>query len=169
MPVATLVQRLQYLDRPAVLGVTHRLLREKTMKGDDRAVAMAGFEPALTQAQRRLYDAVISTFQAAGLSPPAVADVSRKLDVDEEQLRPIVELCIDQGHLTRLGDGMFLHADGEARARELIGAELRDDKGLTISEIKEVLGVSRKYAVPICEYLDRVGFTRRVAARRVLA
>ena len=169
MPVATLVQRLRYLDRPAVLGVAHRLLRERTMTGDDRAVALAGFEPALTQAQRRLRDAVVTAFRTAGLAPPAVADLSRKLDVDEEQLRPIVELCVNQGHLTRLGDGMFLHADSEARARELIGAELRDDEGLTISEIKEVLGVSRKYAVPICEHLDRIGFTRRVADRRVLA
>ncbi len=63
---------------------------------------------------------------------------------------------------------MFLHTDGEIRARELIAAELRGGDGLTISEIKELLGVSRKYAVPICEHLDRVGFTRRVADRRVL-
>ena len=169
MPVATLVQRLQYLDRHAVLGVTHRLLRERTMTGDDRAVAMAGFEPALTQAQRRLHDAVITAFRTAGLAPPAVSDLSRKLDVDEEKLRPIVELCIGQGYLTRLGDGMFLHADSEIRARELIAAELRGSDGLTISEIKKVLGVSRKYAVPICEHLDRIGFTRRVADRRILA
>jgi len=169
MPVATLVQRLQYLDRPTVLGVTHRLLREQTIKGDDRAVALAGFEPALTQAQRRLHDAVITAFRTAGLSPPTVADISQKLDVNEDQLRPIVELCINQGHLTRLGGGMFLHADGEIRARELIAAELRGGDGLTVSEIKETLGVSRKYAVPICEHLDRIGFTRRVADRRVLA
>jgi len=169
MPLATLAQRLDYLDRAAVLGVVKRLVREKTITGDDRAVAMTGFEPALTQAQRRLHDAVVSTFRIAGLAPPGVADLSKALDVDEEQLRPIIELCVNQGHLIRLGSGMFLHADGEARARQLIGVELGEGERLTLSEIKNILGVSRKYAVPICEHLDRIGFTRRVADRRVLA
>ncbi len=169
VPVPVLVQRLHYLERPVVLGIVRRLLDERAITGDDRAVALAGFEPVLTRSQRRLHDAVVSTFRAAGLAPPGVARLSQALDVDEEQLRPIVELCVNQGHLLRLGDGMFLHADGEARVRELIGAELQSGEGLTVSQIKDVLGVSRKYAVPICEHLDRIGFTRRVADRRVLA
>ena len=109
------------------------------------------------------------TFRTKGLTPPAVTDLSQELNVDQEQLRPIIELCVNQGLLTRLGDGMFLHTDGEARARALIGAKLNTGAGLTVSQIKDVLGVSRKYAVPICEHLDRIGFTRRVADRRILA
>jgi selenocysteine-specific elongation factor len=42
-------------------------------------------------------------------------------------------------------------------------------QGLTVSEIREVLKTTRKYAVPLCEYFDRVGFTRRENDRRVLA
>ena len=168
VPVPVLVQRLHYLERPVVLGIVQRLLDEQAITGDDRSVALAGFEPVLTRTQRRLRDEVVSTFRTAGLAPPGVADLSKALDVDEEQLRPIVELCVNQGHLMRLGNGMFLHADGEARARELIGAELCQGEALTVSEIKNILGVSRKYAVPICEHLDRIGFTRRVADRRVL-
>ncbi|NIS35451.1 MAG: selenocysteine-specific translation factor, partial [Actinobacteria bacterium] len=78
------------------------------------------------------------------------------------------ELCVDEGYLTRVGDGMFLHRDREAELRDRLAPALRDD-GLTVSEIKTVLGISRKYAVPICEYLDRIGFTRRIEDRRVLA
>ncbi len=169
VPVPVLVQRLHYLERPVVLGIVHRLLEERAITGDDHSVALAGFEPVLTHTQRRLREVVLDTFRTAGLAPPDVADLSKALDVDEEQLRPIVELCVNQGHLARLGKGLFMHADGEARARELIGVELREGEGLTISQIKNILGVSRKYAVPICEHLDRIGFTRRVADRRVLA
>ena len=41
--------------------------------------------------------------------------------------------------------------------------------GLTVAEIRDILGTTRKYAVPICEYLDRVGFTRREGDLRLLA
>ncbi len=169
IPVPVLVQRLHYLERPVVLGIVRRLLDERALTGDDHAVALVGFEPVLTQTQRRLHGAVVTTFRTAGLAPPGVADLSQTLNVDEELLRPIVELCVNEGHLTRLGDGMFLHADGEARVRELVAASLGDGDGMTLSEIKNILGVSRKYAVPICEHLDRVGFTRRIDDRRVLA
>ena len=169
MPVVTLAQRLHYLDRAAVLGVVRRLLGENVLTGNDQAVAMADFAPVLTQAQQRLHGAIVGAFEAAGLTPPAVAELSRDLDVAEELLRPIIELCVDQGHLARLGDGMFLHCDQEALARRRLEPELRASGGLAMSEIKSVLGVSRKYAVPICEYLDRIGFTRRVDDRRVLA
>jgi selenocysteine-specific elongation factor len=40
---------------------------------------------------------------------------------------------------------------------------------LTLSEIREILETTRKYAVPLCEYLDRIGFTKRQGDVRVLA
>ena len=169
MPVVTLAQRLHYLDRAAVLGIVARLRGEKVLTGSDQNVALADFAPVLTQAQQRLHGAIVSAFETAGLTPPAVAELSRNLDVAEEQLRPIIELCVNQGHLARLGEGMFLHRDQEALVRRRLEDELRSGDGMTMSEIKSVLGVSRKYAVPICEYLDRIGFTRRVNDRRVLA
>jgi selenocysteine-specific elongation factor len=41
-------------------------------------------------------------------------------------------------------------------------------KGLTVAEIRDILGTTRKYAVPLCEYLDRVGVTKREGDLRVL-
>ena len=111
----------------------------------------------------------MNAFEAAGLTPPTLAELSKQLDATPGQVSPVVELCVDEGYLTRLGDGQFLHRDRVADVRCQLEGELRDRGGLTVSEIKAVLGISRKYAVPICEHLDRIGFTRRVGDRRVLA
>jgi selenocysteine-specific elongation factor len=46
---------------------------------------------------------------------------------------------------------------------------LQDGRGLTVSEIRDLLQTTRKYAVPLCEYLDRQGFTRREGDLRFLA
>jgi selenocysteine-specific elongation factor len=77
-------------------------------------------------------------------------------------------LAVAEGDLVEINQEMYLHRDDEARLRSLIGAALAGNEGLTVSEIREVLNTSRKYAVPLVEYLDRVGFTQRLGDKRKL-
>ena len=60
----------------------------------------------------------------------------------------------------RITDDLYLHADAEAEMRRRVTASLAaGGPGLTVAEIRDLLGTTRKYAVPLCEYLDRVGVT----------
>ncbi len=53
--------------------------------------------------------------------------------------------------------------------RQLVTERLAEGKRLTVAEIRDILGTTRKYAVPLCEYLDRAGVTRREGDQRLLA
>jgi len=53
--------------------------------------------------------------------------------------------------------------------RRRVREGLSQGKGLTVAEIRDILGTTRKYAVPLCEYLDRSGVTRRDGDLRYLA
>jgi len=68
-----------------------------------------------------------------------------------------------------VGDGIFLHSEWEKQLRERVTRSLARSGGMTLSEIRQLLETSRKFAVPLCEYLDRIGLTHRVGDRRVLA
>jgi len=61
----------------------------------------------------------------------------------------------------RIADAIYLHRDAETQMRKLVGERLAAGKGLTVAEIRDLLSTTRKFAVPLCEYLDRVGVTRR--------
>ena len=63
---------------------------------------------------------------------------------------------------------MYLHADVERELRRKLQEALEQGPGMTLSEIRELLQTTRKYAVPICEYLDRIGFTERAGDLRRL-
>ena len=60
-------------------------------------------------------------------------------------------------------------AETEEQLRTQLRAAIADNGGLTLSQIREILETTRKYAVPLCEYLDRIGFTKRKGDFRVLA
>ena len=67
-----------------------------------------------------------------------------------------------------MSDEIYLHRDVEQQCRERLTDRLATPDGLTMSEIRDILQTTRKYAVPFCEYLDRIGFTERRGDNRVL-
>ena len=83
-------------------------------------------------------------------------------------------VCVAEAALVKVQDGLYLASQHERVMREKVTAELksrseRGQQGLTVAEIRDLLGTTRKYAVPLCEYLDRVGVTRREGDFRWLA
>ena len=81
----------------------------------------------------------------------------------------LVALAAANGELVAINSDYYLHADVDRATRERLAAALSGGAGLTVSQIREILNTSRKYAVPYCEYLDRIGFTRREGDVRSLA
>ena len=77
-------------------------------------------------------------------------------------------MCVAEGYLCKVTDEIYLHADVEAEMRRLVAEKLAGRAGSTVSEIRDWLGTTRKFAVPLCEYLDRIGLTRREGDLRLL-
>jgi selenocysteine-specific elongation factor len=170
IPRSRLAQALSRRGRPHVIGaIIDRLIRAGQLVGDDQSIALPRFAPRLTAAQALLRQRLLDAFSSAGLSPPDVSTVARDARASDADLRPVVDLCVAEGQLVHVGDGMFLHRDAEAALRARVRAIFDGQTGMTLGRIREALGTSRKYALPFCEYLDRIGLTRRVGDERVLA
>ena len=81
----------------------------------------------------------------------------------------LLALAAANGDLVEISDDYYMHSDVEQQSKETLAEKLAEGTGMTMSEIRETLQTSRKYAVPFCEYLDRIGFTQRQGDVRVLA
>lgn len=170
IPRQRLVARLDYLgDEQMVQAVVQRLVAFKRVTGDERAVARSGFAPKLSAAERRLRDQVLAAFEAAALQPPSLDELTKKAVARADAVGQIVDLCVAEGLLAQVSSDVFLHVKAEADLRQRITAALQTRPGLAVSDVRDILGVTRKYALPFCEYLDRVGCTRREGDLRVLA
>jgi selenocysteine-specific elongation factor len=165
-----LVNRFAYLDNPPLIDVViQRLVRDKKLRESDRGVALAGHGPQLSAGEQKLVDEIIDRFRAAGFQPPTVNELQKSVLKNQAVVPKLVELAAAEGHLIAVSSEFYLHREIEGKLRETLTAELASGKGLTMSEIRERLATTRKYAVPICEYLDRIGFTRREGDLRYLA
>jgi selenocysteine-specific elongation factor len=165
-----LLNRFAYLDNPPLVeAVLERMVREKKLRVSERGVALAGHGPQLSANEQKLVDEIVERFRAAGFQPPTVPELQKSVTKNQAVVPKLVELAAAEGHLIAVSGEFYLHREMESRLRESLGVELAGGKGLTMSEIRERLETTRKYAVPICEYLDRVGFTRREGDLRFLA
>jgi selenocysteine-specific elongation factor len=161
--------QLDYVgDDQLVHAAVDRLMARKQLIGDLRRVGRADFKPKLSGNLRKLKDKLIAAYREAKFQPPEPSSFTGTAGGNAANLRDLFEVCVAEGHLARVTDEIYLHVDADAEMRRLVTERLQKASGLTVAEIRDLLGTTRKYAVPLCEYLDRVGVTRREGDLRLL-
>jgi selenocysteine-specific elongation factor len=156
-------------DDGLVQATVERLLKNKKLVGDARRVARADFKPKLSANLRKLKDTVVQTFLGANFQPPPPASFAPQAGGNAANLKDLFDVCVAEGELVHIVDDIYLHAAAEAKMRQIVAERLKTPPGATVAEIRDLLGTTRKFAVPFCEYLDRSKLTRRAGDLRVLA
>jgi selenocysteine-specific elongation factor len=155
-------------DDALVHAATERLLQQKKLAGDLRRVARADFKPKLSGNQRKLKDRIVAAYQEARFQPPEPDSFAPHAGGNAASLKDLFEVCVAEGLLVHVVDNLYLHGEVDGEMRRRVTEKLAEGAALTVAEIRDLLGTTRKYAVPLCEHLDRVGVTRREGDLRIL-
>lgn len=138
-----------------------------TISGD--IVQRANRQIALTPEEAKAKEQIAREFERAGLAVPAVPEVLKNAHVDAARARKLLQLLIREKTLVKITEDLLLHCTALENLHSLLTA-YKKQRGakLPIPAFKELAGVSRKYAIPLLEYLDRQGLTRRAGDERVI-
>ena len=158
----------RYVDRAVLDAVLNDMRRDKRILQDERGIALAGHGPKLSQNERKLLRELIEIFRQAGIQAPTVTECQKRTGKQQQTVAQLLTLAATDGDLVEVAANSYLHRDVDQALQDSLTAELSDGSGATLSRIREILGTTRKYAVPYCEYLDRIGFTQRDGDVRTL-
>ncbi|HTX17011.1 MAG TPA: selenocysteine-specific translation elongation factor [Candidatus Baltobacteraceae bacterium] len=141
--------------------------RAVVVSGD--LVQRAGREIALSADEARAKEMIEAEFERAGLTVPSVTAVLAKLPVEAARAQKILQILLREKVLVKIADDLVFHRAALAQLRGLL-AQYSKEKGnrLPITAFKELAGISRKYAIPLLEHLDREHVTRRAGDERVI-
>jgi Elongation factor SelB, winged helix. len=128
------------------------------------ALDIPGRSKALGGAEGELARAIEMRFAESGLQPPPVSELIQTLQQKPKVVEGVVSFLVKQGTLVRLADGVYVHRDVIAEARRKM--ETRRGESIDVGAFKDFFGLSRKVAIPLLEYFDREGVTRRVGDQR---
>jgi selenocysteine-specific elongation factor len=142
-------------------GLIDRLATRGDVLIERATVALRGHEPKLSQAERRLKAELLEAYRGGGFSPPDLAVAKTAAGAQVKALPELIALLVDEGEIVEIGRDLHLAAGWEAELRKRVLDKLAECESLTMSDLRDLLGTTRKFAVPIGEYLDRVGVTVR--------
>jgi selenocysteine-specific elongation factor len=116
------------------------------------------------EARRRIEQ----TFAQSGLTVPALKDVLSALPLDRARAQKLVTLLLREGVLVKVGDDLVFHRDALAALRRRLAEYKATSTRIGVPAFKDLAGITRKYAIPLLEYLDREHVTRREGDVRVI-
>lgn len=146
------------------------LLKELEAEGKIAASAsgfvLSGYTPQLRESELADQKRLIAVYEKARFAPPTLEEAAARAGLTMAKAEPLLAHALDTGQIISINAEFGLSAASLRELLDLLRHNLAASRGLTVSQIKDILGVSRKYAVPICEFLDRRGFTRRQGDER---
>lgn len=146
--------------------VVLRLISDRRIELDGAMVRPAGWSPNLSERQVRDRDVVLHDICAAASDPPSVSELESKVGSDAPAL---LRLLARSGELVRVSEERYYSRDAVTDLVARLRGTLDPDRFYPPSELRDVLGISRKYLIPFLEFCDRTGVTERGAnGRRLL-
>jgi selenocysteine-specific elongation factor len=145
------------------------LVREKNIEVAGDLVRLPGHGVVMKDEEAESKKKIEEAFAAAGLRVPALHEVIAGLKVDKSRAQKIVTLLLRDKMLVKVSDELVFHRSALEQLRRLVAAQKAKSPKMDVATFKELTGVSRKYAIPLLEYLDRERVTKRVGdAREIL-
>jgi len=142
------------------------LLDEKIIEQQGNAINLVGKGAVISQEDRKLYENITSALQTGGIAPPVEAELVESYGESADRVRTMLQLLIDQGMAVRLNEKIVMHIEGINQAKNVV-LEMFAKQGRFESKVfRDLLGASRKYAIPLLDYFDTVRLTVRSGSWR---
>jgi len=131
-------------------------------------VVLAGREIQLSAEEAAAKEQISRAFERAGLAVPSAKEVLGRLLIDRARAEKILQILRKEGMLVRIADDLIFHRAALEKLREILARRKEQSNRINVSIFKELTGLTRKYAIPLLEYLDRERLSRRDGDERVI-
>lgn len=149
-------------------AVLQKLGKEKKLDVAGELVRLQGRGVVMKDEEAESKKIIEQAFASAGLKVPSLKEVLAGLQVDRMRAQKIVTLLLRDRVLIKVSEDLVFHQSALFELRRQIGALKAAAPKIDVARFKDMTGVSRKYAIPLLEYLDREHVTRRVGNERII-
>jgi selenocysteine-specific elongation factor len=156
------------LHQTVLEALLAQLARDKKAEVAGEQVRLAGRGVELKDEEAKAKQQIEKAFADAGLKVPLMKEVLDKLPVDKARAQKLVTLLLRDRVLIKLADDLVFHHTALEGLRQLMATQKAKTPKIDVATFKDLLGVTRKYAIPLLEYLDQQRITRRVGDERII-
>ena len=185
--VASSVLTAFHAERPIELGAPLQWLRSRLDTSDEIATALvaslseagsivvadglarlASFTPRLDAAQEALRTSMLAALEAAGTEPPSIEELAAVLGVSRDRVMELARWLAREGVLVAVEADRYYWAEAVGSLRAQLVKGMTEPREYAPAELRDMLGLTRKFLIPFLEYCDREGYTIRAGLGRRL-
>ncbi len=139
-----------------LIGSMKNIVAEKDL------VRSSEFKVSLSDTDTGATKKILDILEQSGFQPPLKDELAKSLSMPIKQLDDILKLMAKEGKIVRISDAVYITASAHKKMIDALKKFYSKKKEMSIAEFRDMLGTSRKYALPFAEYLDSNKFTMRV-------
>lgn len=166
VPLSAVLSAISHAASPDVLNaaIDDLIARKEIIRRGDRIGLSSGAD--LSNRQRQILDRFVAEVTRSAATPPTLREFSEQQGVALADLEAIVQVAVDEGTLLRLTPQLTMTREALEALRRSLDGYFQKHPSATVSAVREHWGMTRKHAVPIFEYFDEHGITRRNGDQR---
>ncbi len=153
-------------DKVFSLALSRLEGKEIALEGD--LIRLLEHRVSLGTSQTELREKIERRYREAGCQPPRSDELWQELGVDRREDREVLQVLVNEGVLVRLKEHFLFHRENLEKTRDILRTYLKEKREITAAEFRDLLGITRKHAIPLLEHFDSSRLTLRVGDKRVL-
>lgn len=145
-----------------------RLQKAESVVAASEFVRLASHRVRVAEEEEALRQQLLQVYLTQALTPPRARDLPAMLDQDEEDVQAMMELLVRQEHIVRVRDDLYFSTEVLEQLKRDVVAFLEEHDEMSAQDFKGITGASRKFSIPLAEYLDQLKLTIRAGEVRKL-
>lgn len=155
------------VEEPLLERAIVELANEGRLQRNDIRVALTDHQPHFTPRQTEVRNALNRLYSNRMFQPPVdLAEVMQLIKTEKDITEMMLTSLLESGRLIRLPEGVILHYQAVRKAERVLTAHRSET--ISVGEFRDAIGATRKYALPLLQYFDSQGITRRVQDKRII-
>ncbi|MFP3870794.1 MAG: SelB C-terminal domain-containing protein, partial [Syntrophobacteria bacterium] len=156
------------VDAKLFNDLMHRLVRRGEVVQEKDLVRLSSHHASLAAEQTKVQEKIAMIYREAHLQPPFFREAARSLGVSDGEARQVLNWMLDQGLLVKVKEDMFFSRQALEDLKRRLLEFFEEHAEITPVQFKELTQTTRKYTIPLLEYLDAIRFTIRIGDARRL-
>ncbi len=157
------------MDKSVLQQVVVLLKGEGRLAERHQRVALPEHRETFGDADRTLLDGIEALFRDRAFRPPGVDEVVEHAQTPRDRTTDALKVLIEHERLVQVAPDLLFHVEAVARARDALVDHIRAEGKLESVKFKYLIDTTRKFAIPLLDYFDKIGLTRRVSNTRYLS
>ncbi len=157
------------LDEDVLAMAAQKLVSQGKVELSDGKLTIAGRRVRLSREEEELASEIEKIYLTDRFSGPSFGDLLARVTGPQEKVRKVLDFMLEKGDIVRIGDNTYIHQTALSEARDAIKGHFQSSQELSPADMKNLIGTSRKFAIPLMEHFDREGLTVRKGNARRLA